>query len=319
MTTSDKKTKALLLSLILSPLFILSESAMAACHWGAGISAPENKPLTFGSVMVRADAPVGTVLAVARTDGYHGSQALFVCDSAYAIQGTLLSFPTLSAYGNNVYNTNIRGVGLRIGEPSTKFPTLDDMSPNENFYLDGEGVVAQLVKTVPGSVGAGRVIAGTLIKYEIVSYPEFHATAYLGSDTYIIPVACSINNTVINVRLDNAVEADFSGVGSVAKPKDFTVGVNCASGTQVKMTLDGKLAGPTGVLALNAGTDQASGIGIQLLKDGTPVDLGTELNFGTATMTGNLLLPLTARYYQTAASIAGGKTNASATFTMTYN
>jgi len=49
------------------------------------------------------------------------------------------------------------------------------------------------------------------------------------------------------------------------------------------------------------------------------VALGTVLDFGTATFAGLMQLPLTARYYQTAAPIVGGAANSTAIFTMTYN
>ena len=128
-----------------------------------------------------------------------------------------------------------------------------------------------------------------------------------------------MNNTVINITLGNSVEADFSSMGSVAKPKVFTVGLNCDTGTHVKMTLDGSSAGPAGVLAFNAGADEASGIRSRLLKGGTPVILGSVLGLGIAITAGSLQLLLTARYYQKAEPIVGGKTNTKAAFTMAYN
>ncbi|MGY2910505.1 fimbrial protein [Ewingella americana] len=168
-------------------------------------------------------------------------------------------------------------------------------------------------------MGTGTITTGEIVRNYPQQDPSFHTVLALTGTSTITPVACSVNTTVINVNLDDADASDFKGVGSTAKPKDFNIGLNCDAGTNVKLTLEGNGAGPDGVLSINTGPNQASGIGIQVLKGTTPVVLGKQLGLGTAGKTGDIELPLVAQYYQTEAPIVAGLTNATATFTMAYN
>jgi len=298
---------------------MLSESAMAACGWG-GVSGEQSLPVNFGNVIVQRDTPVGGVIATKTTGPYGNYNTLFGCTTAWTIRGDSVLFTTLSSLGNGIYNTNIAGVGIRMKSVNNEtFPVSRGLGANVYMSIPSNGFTVELIKTSAGAVGAGTLTTGRVLRWYIASATTYGANATLEGSNAIFPVACSVNHTTIDVNLDDASEHDFSGVGSSAKPKDFNVGLNCDAGTKVKMTLDGSHAGPTGVLSLNTGGGQASGIGIQLLKGTTPVALGTALDFGTATTAGDMQLPLTARYYQTATPIVGGTTNATATFTMTYN
>jgi len=320
MKTFNKKTKVFLFCLATSPLLMLSESAMAACSWSGGNNSEVSVPVSFGNVIVQRDTPVNTVIATKTTGAYAGGGQLFGCTTTWTIRGDSTLFTTMSSLGGGIYDTNIAGVGIRIKSVNNEiFPVSRSVAANTYMTVPGNGFTIELIKTSAGAVGAGTLTTGRVLRWYIASATTYGANAALTGSNTITPVACSINNTTIDVNLDDASEHDFSGVGSSAKPKDFNVGLNCDAGTKVKMTLDGSHAGPAGVLSLNAGGGQASGIGIQLLKGTTPVALGTALDFGTATTAGDMQLPLTARYYQTATPIVGGTTNATATFTMTYN
>ncbi len=317
----NKLNKVLLLCLAASPLLIMSESATAACAWRGGLTAPMDRTLNFGPNIIRRDMPIGTVIDTASTGAYASGQTLFGCNTPWTMPGQLIQFPTLSTYGNNVYNTNISGIGIRIrrSDVGTLFAFSVPGLANAYLALKGDGITAELVKTTAGAVGAGAITTGVLAKISIAAQPGYNVTASLAGTNTITPVGCSVNKTAIDVALSPAAITDFSGVGSTAKPKNFTVDLTCDVTTKVKMMLDGTRAGPAGVLSLNAAPDQASGIGIQLVRGTTPVALGTVLDFGAAPTTGLMQLPLTARYYQTAAPIAEGSANSTATFTMTYN
>lgn len=317
-----KFNKAFLLCLAAFPLLILSSVVKAECIWGTNFQGDKDRTLSFGTIIVQRDSPVGTVIASADTGTYSDGNAIFTCTTeSWILQGELVGFTTLSQYGNNVYDTNLPGVGIRIKRSGNGTFLPFETFPSGNAYLtlpDG-GITAELVKTATDAVGAGQLIGGTIGRIKMGNDPQFNVTASLVGANTIIPVACSVNNTVINVSLDDAVIADFKGVGSTAKPKDFNIGLNCDAGTNVKLTLDGNSAGPAGVLSLNAGEHQASGIGIQVLNGTTPVVLGNQLDLGTAGKAGDMQIPLVAQYYQTDASIVAGLTNATATFTMVYN
>ncbi|MGY2798953.1 type 1 fimbria pilin [Ewingella americana] len=308
--------KILLVGLIASPLLLVSQSTQAACSWGEP-GKELTQSMTFGNVIVQRDTPVGSVVASVNLPEYAGGEVLFRCDTAWVYNAKNVLFTTLSSYGNTVYDTNISGLGIRITLTTRAVPSTGDFLKDQGVFIKGGTI--ELIKTSTGSVGAGNLTTGDAAYFFASQDPTYRAVLRLTGSNTITPVACSVSNTVINVSLDDAVYSDFSGVGSTAKPKDFNIGLNCDAGTNVKLTLDGNAAGPAGVLALNAGSNQAKGIGIQLVKSAAPVALGTPLDFGTATSAGDMQLPLIARYYQTEASITGGTTNTTATFTMTYN
>lgn len=118
-----------------------------------------------------------------------------------------------------------------------------------------------------------------------------------------------------------------TGVGSTSPSKDFAVGIQCDSGVAgdfvVNMMLEGTaLDAANGVLALSSGS-KATGVGIQLLKsDGQPAQLGTPWQIADSpssqARSSNFSVPLSARYYQAAATAKPGTANGTATFTIIY-
>jgi type 1 fimbria pilin len=123
--------------------------------------------------------------------------------------------------------------------------------------------------------------------------------------------------------MDKVSTKDFTGVGATASPKTVTIPLNCNAGTKVSVTLDGTRhsSGIAGVLALDSSgsTSVATGLGLQLLYNNTAVTLGSATSVGATTSNGTYNVGLTARYYQTAATVTAGQANSTATFTMTYN
>jgi len=139
-----------------------------------------------------------------------------------------------------------------------------------------------------------------------------------------VSYTCEINagSRTINVPLGEVLTKTFTGIGSTSPDKHFNIGLTCTqpAGTYTvaltfNATADASKA--SGVLALTGGASAASGVGIQLLKDSTPVEFGHELPIGTAE-SGVLSIPMTARYYQTAADIKPGQANGIATFVVSY-
>ncbi|KAA8728789.1 fimbrial protein [Ewingella americana] len=313
-----KFNKAFLLCLAACPLLFMSENTFAACSWdNNGPKKVITSDVTFGNVIVQRDTPIGSVIASTTSGDFFGGKPLFSCTEEWTASHEPMLYTTLSSYGNKVFNTNIAGVGIRVSGVSQAVPFTSSYLSTQSITLGPRTV--ELIKTSSGGVGSGNLTVGDISQTYAQPDSSYKALVALRGTNTIIPVACSVNNTVINVSLDDAAVADFKGVGSTAKPKDFNIGLNCDAGTNVKLTLDGNSAGPAGVLSLNAGEHQASGIGIQVLNGTTPVVLGNQLDLGTAGKTGDMQIPLVAQYYQTDASIIAGLTNATATFTMVYN
>lgn len=312
------KTRTSLFYFILVTLLIISDSALAVCKWMPGHTGPVKSSVSFGDIYVPRDAPVGHIVASEYVSGSKNN--VFTCTTAWIWGGRTVLFNTLSSYGNRVFNTNISGIGIRIkqsGHDGWAYPFEEQGEANSPFYLQSYQV--ELVKTSANSVGAGEITTGEIGRALSVTDPRYYTSLSLTGRNKIIPVACTLKNSVIDVKLANVSSLDFKGVGTTAKPKGFNIDLDCDENVRVSVTLDGPTAGPASVLALNAGEDQAKGIGIQLLKGTTPIKLGSPVDFGTVPKAGNFSVPLIARYYQLSDPIDGGTANANATFTMAYN
>lgn len=148
----------------------------------------------------------------------------------------------------------------------------------------------------------------------------------------IIDSACVVDlngagATSMDVMMGNVHTSAFSGVGSTgggdASATKFNIVLkDCpASITTAKLKFDGiSYAGDNTVLALTDEAGKATGIGIQLSDNVDVLPLYTESNaydLISGTGTSNTL-DFYARYIQKEATVAAGKANAVATFTVNY-
>ncbi|MEB0183537.1 fimbrial protein [Pseudomonas sp. Bout1] len=298
----------------------LSQAALASCSFSGGVSSEVTKTVSFGKVTVQRDSPIGTVLATQSTGAYAGGAAFFGCTTAWVYRWENTTWPTLSSYGNGVYNTNIAGVGIRITNGNGKVTPYDQPAAANEYILIPD-IKVELIKTKSGAVGAGTIPIGIESRASIASQFYTANVSLTGTNT-IVPVACSVTNTSIPVPMGDIPRTSFTGVGSSSPEKSFSIPLNCDATTRVNVTLDGTRhsSGIAGLLALDpsASDTVASGVGLQLLFKSAPVSLGSPIAVGTVASDGAYSVPFTARYYQTGATVGGGKANSTATFTMTY-
>ncbi|MGY2910504.1 hypothetical protein [Ewingella americana] len=127
--------KALLLCLTACPLLLISKTTLASCYWDPnGSQKVITNNISFGNVIVQRDTPVGGVIASVSSGDIDGRKKLFACTEAWQDVDTMVRFTTLSSYGNNVYNTNIAGVGIRINTSYGYVPTSIDLLPKQPKY-----------------------------------------------------------------------------------------------------------------------------------------------------------------------------------------
>lgn len=125
------------------------------------------------------------------------------------------------------------------------------------------------------------------------------------------------------VELGQYRAADFSTAGDTSSPKNFNISLsNCAVDTYSKasVTFNGVTAsGDNTTLSTVGGSGAATGVGIQILKDGVPLAVdGTETSEATSLTGGSNNLTFQARYIAKNATVTPGQANASADFTITY-
>jgi len=272
------------------------------------------------AMTVQRDAPVGSVL---------GEQALntLAYSVAYCAEAAhiyrLITYAGGVPEGNNVYRTNLAGVGVRVFNGTTLFnnpPAVIFIKSYSDFTSPDATV--QFVKT--GPITAGTITPGPLAKYYVVSTTDNSSVDItlinMGSGNTVTQLACSLNATNIQVPLGDVLATEFTGVGTTLKPKAFNVGLACDANAKINVSLGGAQSvesSDSSILQLtNAGSaGVAKGVGVQLLYNNTPLKLNQVMPLKTSAG-GQETFPFTAHYYQTAENITAGSANATATATL---
>lgn len=307
---------------LLLVLWLVSSGALASCGFASGVSAEVSGYVSFGSVSVQRDAPVGSIIATATTGAYNGGKNIAGCSEAWTYRWELTQWGTLSRFGNNVYGTNVSGVGIRLTNTSSgKVLPYDQSTGGNNYiYIGGNGIKAELIKT--GDITGGTLDNGVLARASVANQFYF-ANATLNGTNTITAESCSVTTNPVAVPLGDHDISEFSGTGTGTGWQTFNIGLNCIQGARINVRIDASAdsdAGVPGIIKLDSDPAMASGVGVQLWYryEDSPVQFGQERYYWTSSSGGNELIQLQARYYQTTQSTTAGKANATATFTLTY-
>ncbi len=301
----------------------------AACTFNSGYSL-QNMSITLPDVTVGRDVAVGTVLKSVEATTTTGLFAY--CTSpgnAYYITNNA---SLASAGGQNVFATNVSGIGLRLyfrtvstgtsyrfGPPGTVFGSYVG---DWNWYLNGNSWWgAQIIVTGPVSSG---VVDGSI--YGTVTLDSLLVTRINISGFKVTALACTTPD--VTVALGTHPQSEMSGLNTYTSSTSFNVSLNnCPAGMNtVQYRIDpvtSVLNSGQSVVALDnsSGTSSATGVGVQLLDgNGAVFPLSTYKTFASYDKTngGSYAIPFKARYYQTAARVTPGAANTSMTFTMLY-
>ncbi|NTX79285.1 hypothetical protein FCL49_10290 [Serratia proteamaculans] len=303
--------------------------AFGYCHFASTYTTLPMHLTLPANLVVQRDSPVGTVIWTSSPSTSTGSGTDIHCTPEPYIEATqyLTAVSLVSGY-RDVYQTAISGVGFRVRNQGTYTlwdtvptsitytPVNDNWSYTENKYIFfkmeliyvGGDVNGKLSFASPlASLTTGTITAGQL---------------YIDGSSTVSKVACSLSSTSINVPLGDVLISKFTAVGVTANDKSFNLGLTCDKDAKINVSMAGTQnadTSETSVLALTSAgqTGTASGIGVQLLYGGIPLKINTNILLRTSA--GGLdTLPLTARYYQTKATVGTGQANSSATLNITY-
>ncbi len=328
-----------LVVVVVATLFaVTSAHATLSC---AGYSNTGNA-ISAGRVIVPPSVAVGTTVATL--------PVLFTVAGCFgAIAGDQVTYTmhtsgALAAGFNDVYQTNIPGIGIRYQvhprcpgatNPGTLanngIQSVCTLAPGNNPGL-GWDFYPSLVVT--GAIPAGGTVLTTVptvvVGWQMSGQAEQAlANFYTGaaSGTIVTP-ACTVTGTAKSVGLPPVLTSSMaSGVGAVAGTQSFSLSFTCSAGANVYMTLSDAVnpANRTTTLAL-ASDSTAKGVGIQVLNTaGSPVTFGADSSASGnpgqwligASVNGPLNVPLSARYIRTGA-VSAGSVKALATLTMSY-
>lgn len=332
MNRVNKNILKLALASVLT-LLSFNSFALVNCHF-VGSNTEGSETVSFGDIIIQRDAPIGTVL---------GSINLW---QRYLSHGNVADCPRTGGYypsidvgaeytrvmfnGEELFQTGINGLAIRVRAmnnnrmPRTSGSWCNAADTTYRWcarfswgYQSNSIELVKIGKTESGSIKSGEILIRGFTNGEGRVF-----TTNLTSSK-VTTVACSVVNSNIQVNMNPASATDFRKNSGIAGKTDFKIDLDCDASTNVNVTIDPGSAGAensaNGILKLdNAGGQTASGIGLQILSQGVPVQFGQMKRIGTTSAEGAFSVPLQAQYIQTAADITAGKANASATFTMTY-
>jgi len=295
----------------------------------ASISVPRDLPVGSGLTPWVESAAVKDLFHCSVTNSsYTGVEAWGTAFSAYS------GVEHVSEDGTRwgVYKTNVPGVGLTFSVKSYR----NGCGWNEwgrlwRYYQcsqngdveNGAQLRFRLVKTakVVGNGTVDSVVAATVVSSP---YMPGIAISYQITSTRVTALACFTPD--VTVDLGTHRSTDFKGVGSVTAARNFAIRLQgCPAGmNQIRYRIDAAtpvLNKDTSVVALDDGFPSAGGVGVQLLdRSGNAFPLGTahRLSGYNGGSGGDYDIDLSARLYQTGASVQGGPVKASMVFTMAY-
>ncbi|MFZ5960001.1 fimbrial protein [Pseudomonas knackmussii] len=278
-----------------------------------------NDTVNLGVLTVSSNSadPVGTVLGSKETGAYNGGKRLAGCFRDYIEEWRYFDG---GAAVDGVYQTTLPGLGVRVTHQDHDLIVPFDLPRGGSLANRGHsyvkvGLKVDVVKTGAMSSGQWSVPGGLLLLGKIKGEEEF---AYLKLDAINVEASsCNVVTPSVNVDLGQHLKSDFNGIGSSGAVTNFQIRLQCDASMGVNVQLDGDATvGANGVLNLN-GDSTASGVGVQISRNGEPVQFGQPINVGQS-IAGTFPIDFEARYYQTTAQVTPGKGNATATYTVTY-
>ncbi|WP_082696149.1 fimbrial protein [Aquitalea pelogenes] len=239
----------------------------------------------------------------------------------------------------NIYPTGISGLGLRLTLNNGKYlPTIGSTfrAGEVRDQLSSFSIFIELIKT--GNITTTGYLMDRFmeIRNSSTSGELLNAISW-GTPISITPTipTCTVSTPSITVPLNNMLSSSFKGVGSVSATQNFQIGLSCAGGssgtstnTYITFTDNNQPGNTSTTLTLAGGTGAATGLGLQILNNGTPIGYGPDSNApgntnqwkvaNIAQGVSSYLIPLGVRYIQTSSPVTPGTVTGRATFTMSY-
>jgi type 1 fimbria pilin len=294
-----------------------------------------------GPYSVPRDAAVGSQVASA-----------FAAATATEVDCALIQTATVNGTeisgGSGIYQTSVSGVGVSFyvvdGSGQTLITSTGGGYTSGTISAPGDGAL-------PG-IQANLVVTGPVVSgYSLSGLPtvsvDFTPTGSCGwstgitntistsaSNGVVVPITCTVTTPSVSVNLPIVSLSALSAVGKTAGDTRFPIGLSCASGANVYITLsDTTTPANTSSLLTLASNSTAQGIKLRILNGAGAVNLGpdsaeagtTHQWFLGASSSVNGI-PLTVQYYRDdtspsgtgSAGLSAGSVHAQATFTMSY-
>ncbi|MFP1746133.1 fimbrial protein [Lonsdalea quercina] len=298
-----------------------------------GVYDPTSSTITLpSSLVIPANTEIGTIVYTSdaiSTSMKDGKSSTSAFASEYATS------PTLSSYGNNVYETGITGLGFRLrgvfqtpaqsgieqyysvstAQPSYYWLGSQTTSYEQYTYLELV-VIGNSVES--GSLDLSGVTARLRFNYDSTnSSSESTWLIYLSGTTEVTSASCEVNTYDTSVDLGTMYTQNLKAAGSTSNTTDFTINLTCSSSLVPNITFSGTVdSNNNNIFANDSGT--ATGVGIQLLYDNIAITPDTAVSLGTVTSTSATDYDFKARLYQTTNTVTAGSVDTTVNFTLEY-
>ncbi|WP_244829513.1 fimbrial protein [Caballeronia sp. TF1N1] len=284
-------------------------------------------PMSFpGSLSIGRDAVVGTILnSTSQNAGASASNVTCTIQQITTVNGNVVA-------GNpKTYQTDVDGIGVRFYITSGWNGSWEQAPTTSSFTVTSGStahyVRADLVVTGPISGGTITILPSMTISFTGPCINTLTVTETLVTGTMVTGQACSVTTPAVTVTMQKVAPSDLPSVGATAGNTAFSLGLNCAAGAKVNVTLTDALnpANQSNILTIG-GDSAASGVGLRVLFGSSPVSYGpasplagtsNQWSVGTASG-GAMTVPLIAQYVRTAATLQMGRVSGKALFTMSY-
>ncbi|WP_336669489.1 fimbrial protein [Enterobacter asburiae] len=317
----------------LALLLIMISTYSYGCS--AYVASSPNETIKFNpTITVQRDTPVGSVITSAK--GTLTGDPHYFLSKDCSVYVVMLYNGAQASGVDNVYKTNVPGVGIRIrinswnhggayAAPSPGGFVFTASSDTGGFGFSEAN--AELIKTE--NITSGVLLTGEAVKYEAADNENTdansHVTWSIVSSSTINQVVCSIvSGESLAFPIGDVMAGQFIAPGTVSKEaRTVNLGLDCDAGANVNITLNGVQSNETSdssVLSLTTDGGQegiAEGVGVQLLYNNEPLKLNSRIVLKQS-QGGQESFPITARYIQTKDKVKPGIANATAVLNLTY-
>jgi type 1 fimbria pilin len=294
-----------------------------------------------GPYSVPRDSAVGSQVASSQATATANRISCALIETA-TVNGTEISA------GSGIYQTSVSGIGVSFyvvnGSSQTLITSVNGGYTSGTISAPGNG-------PLPG-IQASMVVTGQVVSgYSLSSLPSVTVTftptgscswssgiattlATSASNAAVVPITCTVTTPSVSVNLPTVSLGALSAVGTTAGDTSFPIGLSCASGANVYITLsDATTPTNTSTLLTLAANSTAQGIKLRILNASGPVAFGPDSAaagtthqwfIGPSSSVNGV--PLTVQYYRDDTNPSGsapatpsaGSVRAQATFTMSY-
>ena len=294
--------------------------------------------LAMGRVVVSPDLPVGAVIAKQDWTMPAGNGVSYYCTNSNTFKADIIA-TGVRDLGNKVYSTSVPGIGMRFSRGGA---TVNIIYPGTftsnggrgtNYSLEGSRFTLELIKTA-AVTGSGTLATGKYTSYDWERGNNPILETYLSANaiTVVSPSCTVLSGKNMNVDVGSIKRSDLQGVGTTAGGRDFNIELQCSGGlsesgyANIQTSFSGTLATSTtlkqgALLNEKAGSSAAKGVGIQVLKDGVPLEFNKKYSVGTlrSQETRYFTQPYHARFYQYLPTTSTGEVESHMIFNLTYD